>query len=158
MESATTKPRRLHTGDDDETEEPGATYPGEGLGLSDGTTPPKSDDPRHQQAGKDQFSWTDVVSRRARKRQLQLERENAPAAEINNHTVADKMTATGNRPTGNMKPTGDTRQETSGSGFVFFITKKTEADGRKRRPCPRRGCHRSQLTTKWSYGQRRTQF
>ncbi|KAM7312159.1 hypothetical protein ISCGN_009064 [Ixodes scapularis] len=119
MESATTKPSRLQTGDDDETEEPGATHPGEGLGLSDGTTTPKSDDPRHQQEGKDQFSWKDGVSRRARKRQLQLERENASAAEINNYIVSDKMTAAGNRPTGNMKPTGDTRQGTGGTGFLY---------------------------------------
>ncbi|KAG0426539.1 hypothetical protein HPB47_026370 [Ixodes persulcatus] len=118
MESATTKPPRTQAGDDDETEEAGATHPGENLGLSDGTTPPKSDDPRHQQERKDQFSWTDVVSRRARKRQLQLEREKASAAEINNYTVADKMTAAGNRPTGNMEPTGDTRQGTGGSGVL----------------------------------------
>ncbi|KAG0428345.1 hypothetical protein HPB47_024662 [Ixodes persulcatus] len=139
MESATTKPPRTQAGDDDETEETGASHPGENLGLSDGTTPPKSDDPRHQQEGKDQFSWTDVVSRRARKRQLQLEREKASAAEINNYTVADKMTAAGNRPTGNMEPTGDARQGTGGSGVLCNQEnrsrwKQTQALRQKRLP------------------------
>ncbi|KAG0432148.1 hypothetical protein HPB47_021118 [Ixodes persulcatus] len=139
MKSATTKPPRPQAGDDDKTEEAGATHPGENLGLSDGTTPPKSDDPRHQQERKDQFSWTDVVSRRARKRQLQLEREKASAAEINNYTVADKMTAAGNRPTGNMEPTGDTRQGTGGSGVLCNQEnrsrwKQTQALRQKRLP------------------------
>lgn len=118
------------------TGEASAPNSGESFGPSDDANSIRSDASSHQQGEKNQFSWTDVVSRRARRQQLQFEREKAAAA--NNYTDSDKK-ATGIWPTGNMTHSGHPRRKTGGSSSLYdqesgSRRKQTQAPRQSRLP------------------------